>query len=72
MKDSNVRSIAYAFELGLEIVISLVLPILLGIYLDKKFDISPWGIIICTLFAIACAFGVLFRFGVKTRWDIKK
>ncbi|MBE6124009.1 MAG: AtpZ/AtpI family protein [Erysipelotrichaceae bacterium] len=72
MAHSDQRSIALAFELGLEIIISLVLPVLLGVYLDKKMNISPWGTIGCTLFAIACAFGVLYRFGVKTRWDSKK
>lgn len=72
MNGSDRRSIAYALELGLEIVISLVAPVLLGVYIDKKMNISPFGTICFTILAIGCAFGILYRFGVKTRWDLKK
>ena len=62
---NNQKSIAFAIELAFEIVISICLPLFLGIYLNNKLSINPWGILGGALLGIACAFTILFRFGVK-------
>ena len=61
----NKSSIAFAIELAFEIVISICLPLFLGIFLNNKLGINPWGIIGGALLGVACAFTILFRFGVK-------
>ena len=64
--------IARAMMLGSEIVISLLLFIFLGLYIDKKFDISPIGILGGVFFGIGTSFSILIRFGVNKKWDSKK
>ena len=64
--------IARAMMLGSEIVISLLLFIFLGLYIDKKFDISPIGILGGVFLGIGTSFSILIRFGVNKKWDSKK
>ena len=59
------KMIAKSLELGFEIVVSLLLFILLGLYLDNKFNISPMGILGGIFFGIGSSFTILLRFGVK-------
>lgn len=62
---NNQKSIVFAIELAFEIVLSLCIPLFLGIYLNNKLDINPLGILGGAFLGIACAFTILFRFGVK-------
>ena len=70
-KEKN-QLIARAMMLGSEIVISLLLFIFLGLYIDKKLDISPFGILGGVFFGIGTSFSILIRFGVNKKWDSKK
>ena len=65
-KERN-RLIAKAMMLGSEIVISLLLFIFIGLYVDKKFDISPVGILGGVFFGIGTTFSILFKFGVNKK-----
>jgi F0F1-type ATP synthase assembly protein I len=38
--------------LGMEMALSVVLPLLLGIYLDKQFETAPWGLLLGLLFGL--------------------
>lgn len=65
-KERN-RLIAKAMMLGSEIVISLLLFVFLGLYVDKKFDISPIGILGGVFFGIGTTFSILLKFGVNKK-----
>ncbi len=67
MKNNKNTIIVNSLELGLEIVVSLLLFILVGIYCDNKFDISPIGVIVGVFLGIASTFAILYRFGVKNK-----
>lgn len=70
-KERN-RLIAKAMMLGSEIVISLLLFVFLGLYVDKKFDISPIGILGGVFFGIGTTFSILLKFGVNKKWALKR
>lgn len=38
--------------LGMEMALSVVLPLLLGIYLDKQFESAPWGLLLGLVFGL--------------------
>ena len=59
--------VAKSFVLGGEIVTSIFLSIFLGLYLDKKFDISPIGILGGVFLGIGASFAILLRFGVSKK-----
>jgi F0F1-type ATP synthase assembly protein I len=65
-KERN-RLIAKAMMLGSEIVISLFLFVFLGLYIDKKFDISPIGILGGVFLGIGTCFTILLKFGVNKK-----
>lgn len=45
MKQNN-NQIGDYLTLGIQIALNMVAPVLIGIYADKYFDSSPWGLII--------------------------
>ena len=65
-KEKN-SQVARAFALGGEIVTSIFLSIFLGLFLDKKFDISPVGILGGVFLGIGASFTILLRFGVSKK-----
>jgi len=67
MDNEKSKMIVKSLELGFEIVISLLLFTLLGLDIDKKFDISPWGILGGVFFGIGSSFAILFKFGVSKK-----
>ena len=64
--------VAKSFVLGGEIVTSIFLSIFLGLYLDKKFDISPIGILGGVFLGIGASFAILLRFGVSKKWVLRE
>ena len=65
-KERN-RLIAKSMMLGSEIVISLFLFVFLGLYIYKKFNISPIGILGGVFFGIGTCFTILLKFGVNKK-----
>jgi len=47
--------------IGIELVVSTVVGLAIGWYLDEKFETSPWLTIIFLLFGIAAGYRNLFR-----------
>ncbi|RJP56853.1 MAG: AtpZ/AtpI family protein [Deltaproteobacteria bacterium] len=62
------RLIGRYSTIGLEMVISVVIGILFGWWLDRLFNTKPWLTIVFMLFGIAAGFRSLF----KLLKDIKK
>ena len=48
--------------LGLQLAVTVIVMVFLGIWLDKKFDTNPWLTIICSLLGISAG---LYNF-IKT------
>ena len=59
MKREKVRAfkeLAYYSSLGLQVVLSIFIGLAAGVYLDRKFDTSPWLTLILLGFGIAAGF----------------
>lgn len=51
-----------SFQLAIEIVSAVMIGLIIGISIDKWFDISPWGFFICIFFGIISAGMNVYRF----------
>lgn len=51
-----------ATSVGLEMAVAVVLPLLLGIWLDKKAGTSPWLMLVCLGFGFAAGVRGLWRY----------
>lgn len=54
------KDLAKALSLGGEIALSITIPILIGLWLDKKFSLQPIGIILGIVFGLSFAFYRLY------------
>jgi ATP synthase protein I len=50
------RELAYYSSLGFSVALSIVIGLAAGVYVDRRFDSSPWGLLICLVFGIAAGF----------------
>jgi ATP synthase protein I len=50
------RDMAFYSSLGLSVALSIFIGLGLGLYLDRKFDTSPWMMLICLGLGIAAGF----------------
>ncbi|MCC5926306.1 MAG: AtpZ/AtpI family protein [Bacteroidetes bacterium] len=47
--------------LGIQIAASMVMPLLLGVWLDKRYGSSPWFTLAGALFGIFSIFGIVLK-----------
>jgi len=52
----SIRELAYFSSLGLSVALSIFIGLGIGVWLDGKFDTSPWLTLIFLGFGIAAAF----------------
>lgn len=57
----EIRKIAPYLTLGIQIMLTLVVPILAGVLIDRYFDSTPWGIIIGIILGFGGFFNLLWR-----------
>jgi ATP synthase protein I len=50
------RELAYYSSLGFSVALSIVIGLVAGVYVDRQFDSSPWGLLICLVLGIAAGF----------------
>jgi ATP synthase protein I len=50
------RELAYYSSLGFSVALSIVIGLVAGVYADRQFDSSPWGLLICLVLGIAAGF----------------
>ena len=71
MAQSNLkRDIASALTIGVEIIVILIVPILVGRFLDQQFN-TNFIIIIFILLAVGAVFYRLIRMSGLKRWILK-
>lgn len=63
--DSEARMLGQASAVGLTFVVSILLGLGLGWWLDKKLGTAPWLLLIGILLGIVAGFHNLFRFSAR-------
>ncbi len=58
--------------LGIQIAASMVMPLLLGVWLDKKFELFPWLTLGGAIFGIVSIFAIIFKIAYMANSDQKK
>ena len=51
-----IRDLGFYSSLGFSVSLSIFIGLALGLYLNRKFGIGPWIIIVCLMLGIAAAF----------------
>ena len=59
-------------SLGLEIAASVALPVVLGIYIDRNYDSSPWGVLGGTLIGLVSMALKLYKIALRSDSGRKK
>ena len=59
-KRPNITQSEY-LGLGIQIAASMVMPLLLGVWLDRKFELTPWLTIVGAIFGIVSIFAIIFK-----------
>lgn len=57
----NIAEYGEFLGLGIQIAASLLVPLLAGIWLDKKFGLFPWLTVAGALFGIVSIFAIVFK-----------
>lgn len=52
----SVKELAYYSSIGLSVVLAIVIGLVIGVYLDKRFNSSPWGTLIFLVLGIIAGF----------------
>lgn len=55
------KDIAYALSLGMSVVLSFLIGIGIGFYINEKFNLNGFGMVIGVFVGAMLAFSVLFR-----------
>lgn len=55
------KQIAKAMSLGLTVILGLIVPVLIGVYIDTQFATKPTGVLIGFVIGALCAFGALWE-----------
>jgi ATP synthase protein I len=50
------RELAYYSSIGFSVALSIVIGLVVGVYLDRRFDSSPWCLLIFLVLGIAAGF----------------
>ena len=64
---SSLRELAYYSSLGLSVSLSIFIGLAVGIYLDRRFETSPWCTLIFLVFGIIAGFRNIAMVIRKTR-----
>ena len=54
---------------GLQMAVGVALGIVVGKWLDKKFDSEPWGLLVCTMLGLAAGMYLLIKDAIRMNKD---
>lgn len=60
-KRPNLTQYSEYLGLGIQIAASMIMPLLLGVWLDRKFELTPWLTIAGAVFGIVSIFAIIFK-----------
>ena len=52
----SIKELAYYSSLGLSVVLAIVIGLAIGVYLDRRFDSSPWCTLVFLILGIVAGF----------------
>lgn len=59
-------------ELGLIMVSSILLSVVLGLWIDNRFGIAPWGLLIAMLVGVSSGSLAMYRLVARVLKDVGK
>ncbi len=62
----DIRKLAPYLTLGIQIMLTFVVPVVVGVFLDQRYDWTPWGVLTGILIGFAGFFNLLWRTFVLT------
>ncbi|MDG5766523.1 AtpZ/AtpI family protein [Balneolales bacterium ANBcel1] len=66
MPTHNLAKYGEYIALGAHIAASMIVPVVLGIYIDGKLDTSPWGVVIGALAGFAGLISIVVKLALQT------
>lgn len=60
-KDSTLREVLYLSSLGMSMVISILIGLAMGYYIDKYFSTKPWFTLLFLVFGIVAGFRNMYK-----------
>lgn len=66
MRPGNLVKYAEYLALGTHIAATMVIPVLIGVYIDKNWEISPWGLILGMLLGFGGLISIVVKLASKT------
>jgi F0F1-type ATP synthase assembly protein I len=61
----NLRKYNEYIGLGAEIAAAMIVPLLIGTYIDKRFNTSPWGSLIGVLLGFLGVFNAIYKVVIR-------
>ncbi len=62
----NLAKYGEFIALGIHIAASMIIPVVIGIYVDKRWDLSPWGVIAGALLGFGSLISIVIKLAVRT------
>ncbi len=66
MPTGNLARYGEYIALGAHIAGSMIIPVVIGIYIDRAWDLSPWGVIVGALMGFAGLISIVFKVAAKS------
>ncbi len=61
MHSNNLAKYGAYLALGAQIAASMIVPVVIGIYIDKQWNFSPWGVIIGALLGFGGMISIVIK-----------
>jgi F0F1-type ATP synthase assembly protein I len=62
----NLTNYGQYIALGSHIAASMIVPVVIGIYVDKRWNLSPWGVIIGALLGFGSLISIVIKLAANT------
>ncbi|TNE73464.1 AtpZ/AtpI family protein [bacterium] len=59
--NKGISAYAHLLSLGIEMAVSMIVPVLCGWYLQTAYEINPWGILGGALFGFVSSFWIVYK-----------
>ncbi len=66
MPTRNLAKYGEYIALGTHIAASMIVPVIIGIYVDRRWEVSPWGVIIGALLGFGGLISIVIRLAAKS------
>ena len=66
MHTKQLAEYAEYLALGTHIAASMLVPVVMGIYADSRWDLSPWGVIIGALIGFGSMISIVIKLASRT------